>query len=49
MKYNLTNSDIAFIAEMRTEGICWKLIAKIFNRHHKWLEISFYKKMQAGF
>lgn len=48
MKYRLNNNDIAFIAEMRSEGVCWKVLGLIFGRDHDDLSSAFYTKMKSG-
>lgn len=49
MKYRLTNSDIAFIAELRAEGCQWKYIAQIYNIHWNILAGIFNYRMKVGF
>ena len=46
----LTKEDVAFIAEMRNEGIKWKWLANaVYGVDFKALKMAFYYKMQAGF
>lgn len=49
MKYRLTNSDIAFIAELRTENIEWKHIANIYGMHWSSLQGIFKYRLKNGF
>lgn len=44
----LSNEDIAFIAELRSENICWKLIAGVFGMNHNTLRNTFDRRMEAG-
>jgi len=46
----LTKEDIAFIAEMRAEGIKWKWLANaVYGVDFKALKMAFYYRMSAGF
>ena len=44
----LTNEDIAFIAEMRSEKICWKNLARVYGTNEKYLRKRWYLAMIRG-
>lgn len=48
MKYKLTNEDIAFICEMRSEGIRWKVLAREFKTTENALQLKVYRALNIG-
>lgn len=44
----LENNDIAFIAEMRTQKIQWRYLAKIYGMYENTLRRKWYRAMKEG-